>query len=126
MQLFHSFGKLMKEKQEHLISSMLVPSYGSRNKANGPVTEVSIPSNTRSIPDQNTRSEQKLSNMETLIHLLKGNIGTGLLAMPDAIKNSGLLVGTVGLMVIAIICVHCMHILINTSNELCRRKTVHY
>ena len=28
--------------------------------------------------------------------MLKGNIGTGILAMPDAIKNSGLIVGNVG------------------------------
>ncbi len=43
------------------------------------------------------RKESTLSNVDTIIHLLKGNIGTGILAMPDAIKNSGLLVGNVGL-----------------------------
>ena len=31
--------------------------------------------------------------LDTIIHLIKGNVGTGILAMPDAIKNSGLLVG---------------------------------
>ena len=38
----------------------------------------------------------KISNTDTIIHLLKGNVGTGILAMPDAIKNSGLIVGNVG------------------------------
>ena len=45
--------------------------------------------------------------------LSQGNIGTGILAMPDAIKNSGLLVGNLGLVLMACICIHCMHLLGN-------------
>ena len=45
---------------------------------------------------ENVRSQPKISNTDTIIHLLKGNVGTGILAMPDAIKNSGLIVGNVG------------------------------
>merc|ERR1719260_732473 len=56
--------------------------------------------------------------------MLKGNIGTGILAMPDAIKNSGLVVGNIGLVVMATLCIHCMHILVNTSHELCRRTNL--
>ena len=41
-------------------------------------------------------SQPKLSNLDTVFYLLKGFIGTGILAMPDAIKNSGLVVGNVG------------------------------
>merc|ERR1712168_762003 len=63
----------------------------------------------------------KISNTDVIIHMLKGNIGTGILAMPDAIKNSGIIVGNIGLVLMASICIRCMHVLVKTSHELCRR-----
>jgi len=59
--------------------------------------------------------------VDTIIHLLKGNIGTGILAMPDGIKNSGLLVGNLGLVFMSFICVHCMHMLVRCAHTLCER-----
>lgn len=47
-----------------------------------------------------------------MVHLLKGNIGTGILAMPDAFRNSGWVVGLVCTTFLAAICTHCMHILV--------------
>ena len=58
---------------------------------------------------------------DAIIHLLKGNIGTGILAMPDAIKNSGLLVGSILLVIMSFFCVTCMHMLVENSNILCQR-----
>ena len=60
-------------------------------------------------------------NCDTIVHLLKGNIGTGILAMPDAIKNSGLLVGNLGLVFMSMICVNCMHVVVKCAHELGRR-----
>ena len=65
-----------------------------------------------------TRITFHFSNCDTIFHLLKGNIGTGILAMPDAIKNSGLAVGTVGLVVLSVVCVHCMHLLVKANHRL--------
>ncbi|KOB66436.1 Uncharacterized protein OBRU01_18448, partial [Operophtera brumata] len=57
-----------------------------------------------------------------MIHLLKGNIGTGILAMPDAFKNAGLIFGVFGTLFMGAICTHCMHMLIRCSHELCIRS----
>jgi len=42
---------------------------------------------------------------------MKGNIGTGILAMPGAFKNAGL-VGTIGTLLMGIIYTHCLHMLV--------------
>ncbi|CAG5130944.1 unnamed protein product, partial [Candidula unifasciata] len=60
-------------------------------------------------------------NIQTLMHLIKGNIGTGILALPIAVKHAGLWTGLIGIICIGIIAVHCMHILINSSHILSRR-----
>lgn len=59
-----------------------------------------------------------------MVHLLKGNIGTGILAMADAFKNSGWVVGLFGTLFLGVICTHCMHMLVKCSHELCKRCQV--
>lgn len=65
--------------------------------------------------------EHPTSNFETMVHLLKGNIGTGILAMPDAFRNAGWIVGLFGTLFMGVVCTHCMHMLVKCSHELCRR-----
>lgn len=66
----------------------------------------------------------QLRNLETLFHLLKGSLGTGILAMPKAFMNAGYLVGFFGTILIGIICTYCIHQLIKAEYELCKRKKV--
>ncbi|XP_075224513.1 proton-coupled amino acid transporter-like protein acs isoform X2 [Lycorma delicatula] len=73
-------------------------------------------------PLLNRELEHPTSNLDTMIHLLKGNIGTGILAMPDAFRNAGLVVGTIGTLLMGAICTHCMHMLVKCSHELCMRN----
>ncbi|XP_054003935.1 proton-coupled amino acid transporter-like protein pathetic [Hylaeus anthracinus] len=61
------------------------------------------------------------SDLGALAHMLKCSLGTGILAMPNAIKNGGLLFGGIGTVIIGIICAHCVHILVRSSHVLCKR-----
>ncbi|XP_065092454.1 proton-coupled amino acid transporter-like protein CG1139 [Ochlerotatus camptorhynchus] len=79
---------------------------------------------TRYDPLQQRKLENPTSNLDTLVHILNGNLGTGILAMPDAFKNAGLYVGLFGTMAMGIICTHSMHTLVKVSHELCRRYEV--
>ena len=54
------------------------------------------------------------------MHIVKGNVGTGMQAMPLAIKNAGVLLGTLGTFLMGAICIHCQHMLVSSSHYFCR------
>lgn len=49
-----------------------------------------------------------------LLHLLKSSLGTGILAMPNAFNNAGLVFGSVMTVIVGILCTHCVWILVST------------
>lgn len=63
-------------------------------------------------------------NTETLLHLLKGSLGTGILAMPKAFANAGYVVGAIGTIVIGVLCTYCIHVLLDSCYVLCKRRKV--
>jgi len=65
---------------------------------------------------------RSISNVELLIHFVKGNLGTGILAMPSAFQKAGLWVSAVALPVMAIICTHSMQMLVNAAEEMKNRQ----
>ncbi|XP_049829765.1 proton-coupled amino acid transporter-like protein CG1139 isoform X1 [Schistocerca gregaria] len=68
--------------------------------------------------------EKPITNMETLLHLLKGSLGTGILAMPNAFMHAGYAVGIVGTFIIGVLCTYCIHLLVKAQYELCRRRRI--
>ncbi|CAD7012207.1 proton-coupled amino acid transporter-like protein pathetic [Ceratitis capitata] len=60
------------------------------------------------------------TSMAALMHFLKSSLGTGILAMPMAFKNAGLVFGLFATMVLGFLCSHCIHILAKTSQQVCK------
>ncbi|XP_068627000.1 proton-coupled amino acid transporter-like protein CG1139 [Battus philenor] len=75
-------------------------------------------------PYDNRVVDHPTTNTETLLHLLKGSLGTGILAMPHAFSKSGYAVGAIGTAVIGLLCTYCIHVLMDSCYALCKRRKV--
>ena len=75
-------------------------------------------------PHKHRNRPNPTSNTETLIHLLKGSLGTGILAMPNAFCNSGLVTGVIATVIIGVLCTYCLHVLVRAQYRLCKRLRV--
>uniref|UniRef100_A0A1B0A1Z2 Amino acid transporter transmembrane domain-containing protein n=1 Tax=Glossina pallidipes TaxID=7398 RepID=A0A1B0A1Z2_GLOPL len=68
--------------------------------------------------------ESGTSTSGALAHLLKSSLGTGILAMPMAFLNAGLVLGMIGTLVVGFLCTYCVHMLVKTSQDMCRELRV--
>ncbi|XP_054290413.1 proton-coupled amino acid transporter-like protein pathetic, partial [Macrosteles quadrilineatus] len=73
-------------------------------------------------PYNNRNVAHPTTDAETLIHLLKGSLGTGILAMPQAFANAGLLFGLIATFSVGLISTYCVNILVQCAHQLCQRR----
>ncbi|KAL0279970.1 UNVERIFIED_CONTAM: hypothetical protein PYX00_001407 [Menopon gallinae] len=88
--------------------------------------EDELPVNNSNEPVRRTAQPSRLplSNFETFLHLLKSLLGTGILAMPKAFFYAGWVVGVICSALIAVISTYCVHLLLRSQDEVCRRMKV--
>lgn len=75
-------------------------------------------------PFVNRNLPHPTTDFETLAHLLKGSLGSGILAMPLAFSNAGLMFGLVATILVGTICTYCVHVLVKCAHILCRRTRI--
>ncbi|XP_045462298.1 proton-coupled amino acid transporter 2-like isoform X3 [Harmonia axyridis] len=63
------------------------------------------------------RDRPGTSYCATLMHHVKGNIGTGIFAMGDAMKNGGLVMGPAGLTFLGFLNLYCQHQLVQAADQ---------
>lgn len=64
------------------------------------------------------QNDHPTTDNETLTHLLKASLGTGILSMPIAFMYSGLIMGIFATILTAIICTHCSYVLVKCGHKL--------
>ncbi|KAG8262920.1 hypothetical protein J6590_043908 [Homalodisca vitripennis] len=76
-----------------------------------PSARVSTVSNKYYNPYQHRQVPHPTTDGETLMHLLKGSLGTGILAMPLAFANAGLIFGIISTFFVGAVSTYCVNIL---------------
>lgn len=118
----------MTEKKEKMASTYTLDNFSSTatltNNADLKGSVATINPEKAYNPFDHREVEHPNSDVGSLIHLLKSSLGSGILAMPMAFKNGGLLVGAIGTFLVGFICTHCVHVLVKCSHELCTRAKI--
>ncbi|KAG8263318.1 proton-coupled amino acid transporter-like protein CG1139 [Homalodisca vitripennis] len=68
--------------------------------------------------------KKPISDTDTIIHMLKGSVGAGILAMPIAFSNAGIGIGLVGTPLIATLVIYAIETLLTMQYIQCQRLRV--
>lgn len=69
-------------------------------------------------PFKERNCDHPTTDGETLTHLLKASLGTGILAMPIAFSYAGLAGGIIATILTALVCTHCAYVLVKCAHTL--------
>ena len=62
--------------------------------------------------DKDNEKEPQTTNIGIMMHIFKGNVGTGLLSLPLAMYHGGYIFGPIMLVFVATLSIHCMQLLV--------------
>ncbi|KAM9061334.1 proton-coupled amino acid transporter 1-like [Sarcophilus harrisii] len=102
-------------------SPVIAPDSNWKNKDNNSKNESTLEGGSNGSDPNSSQNVKGTTWWQTVIHLVKGNIGTGLLGVPLAAKQGGLLIGCLGLLAMGIVAVHCMGLMVKCAQHLGRR-----
>lgn len=72
-------------------------------------------------PFANRKLRRPTTDTDTLIHLLKSVLGSGILSMPFAFKKAGVFTGIFLVIIVYMICVNCAYILVKSAHKLYKK-----
>ncbi|XP_072931462.1 proton-coupled amino acid transporter-like protein acs [Epargyreus clarus] len=75
-------------------------------------------------PHLHRQLDKPTNDVETLVHLLKCSLGTGILAMPQAFARAGLVTGVLATVLVGVLVTHCLHVLVRSQYRACKRERV--
>lgn len=62
--------------------------------------------------------ESELTNTQFFMHIFRASVGPGVLALPSAVANAGLVFGMCGILIVSMFLLHCMHLLVGCAQYL--------
>ncbi|KAJ8737446.1 hypothetical protein PYW08_000041 [Mythimna loreyi] len=73
-------------------------------------------------PHEYRKIKHPTTYSETMMHMLKGCLGAGLLAMPNAVSRLGIVFGSLGIIGIGVFATYCIQLLVLAQYQLCKRE----